>query len=682
MKIQKISFYGLILLLSFYLVGCSTTGSIEKADEAFDMYQFNMAADMYRKVYRKVKDKNKKYEIKKKLALSYEMMSQYKRAESYYKQAIKFKNSEPEIIYNLADMMKRQEKYEDALVEFKKYVREMPGDPEGQIAIETCEKALKWKEEQTRYVVEDFRRLNSRDNDFAPMFYRKGAIVITSDRDDATGRNLYNWTGEKHTDIFVASMTPGRKNRRLLKPVRIDEDEIVNTKFNEGVAGFDRRMRTMYYTQCNDGKGKGHNCRIFVVRKRGKVWGEPEPLPFCTDSFAKYGHPTLSPNGKKLYFASNMEGTLGKHDIWMSSFVRRGRTWSDPVNLGPVINTKGNELYPYAYTNKRLYFASDKHPGIGGLDIFYSEKDENGKWSKPVNLKMPINSGGDDFAIVIEKGGTVAKGYKGMFSSNRPGSRGDDIYSFYMTPLIYTLSGTVFNLRTKETIEGATVNLRINDTTNLSVQTDKSGYYHYDLEPENEYAVSAFKKYYFDSETKFASTVGLEFSEDFVRDLYLDPFITDEIELEGIFYDLDKYDLRPESMVILDSLYQILIKHPYIVIELASHTDCRATQEYNLELSNNRAQSVVDYLIYKGIPMDRLSPKGYGETQLVNNCDCENGQGNGINCSEDEHQQNRRTTFKILSTDYEYGAEQIKEQEEKMPEWMKRRYGNKATKTE
>jgi len=674
MGVRTISLVSLFFALTIILSSCSTTGSLEKANEAYDLYQFTTAVDMYKKVYKKTKDKKIRYDINVKIADAYKNMSEYKRAETQYKKAQKYTSSDPICIYNEADMMRNQEKYEEALIKFKDYVREVPGDEKGQASVDACEMALKWKNGKTRYVVENFKPLNSRSNDFSPVFYKRGAMIFTSDMEGTTGGKAYEWTGESHTDLFIANKSRKRNLDRLEKPVRIDEDEIVNTKFNEGTACFDKRMTTMYYTQCNDAKGKGHNCRIFATRKKGKVWGEPEPLSFCNDSFIMYAHPTLSPDGNKLYFVSDMEGGQGGLDIWVSSYVKRGRTWGDPVNLGSVINTDGNEMFPFSYTNKRLYFSSTGHPGIGGLDIFYSEKGDDGKWSEPVNMKSPVNSGGDDFGIIVEPGGTVAKGYKGYFSSNRPGSRGDDIYRFYMTPLEYNLSGTIFNLKTKEIIPGATVSLVINDTLNLTATSDNSGYYTFKLDPENEYAVSAYKKYFFDSEEKFVSTTGLEFSEDFVRDLYLDPFITEAIELEGIYYDLDKYDLRPESMVILDSLYNILMKHPYIVIELASHTDCRATYEYNIELSNNRAQAVVDYLVWKGIPLDRMEPKGYGETQLANNCSCENGEGPGIDCTEDQHQQNRRTTFQILRTDYEYGSEQLEEMKKDMPDWMKKRY--------
>ena len=654
---NRIIIYAICLSLVVSLFGCKSTSSLEKANQAYDLYQFNTALEMYRKLVSKEKDRRLRADITYKIGHCYRQMGDYSRAESFYKRAAGMPTIDPEVNYYHGDMLKRLEKYEEAIVAFNKFNREVPGDPRGEMGVRSSEDAIKWKNDKTRYVVESFRPLNSRSNDFAPMFYINNSLVFTSDREESKGRRLYDWTNQKHTDIYIAENEGKRGVVRLAKPVPIDEDGIVNTNFNEGVATFDRRFNTMFYTQCNGKDGEGHNCQILVIRKRGKVWGQPEVMPFCTDSFIKYGHPSLSPDGNKLFFASNMPGGYGEHDIWVSSYVRRGKTWGDPVNLGPVINTSGNDFYPFIHTEDRLYFSSDGHPGMGGLDIFYSDK-VGDEWTTPVNLKHPVNSGADDFSIIVEPGGTVARGYSGYFASNR-GSRVDNIYRFYMTPLKYTLSGTIFNLRTKEVIPDAVVTLIINDTFQVDLKSDPSGAYRYDLEPENEYSVQAFKRFHFDSEIKYVSTVGLEFSEDFIRDLYLDPFLPIDIELEGIYYDLDKYVLRPEAMVILDSLYHLLINHPYIVIELGSHTDCRATYEYNQVLSENRAKSVVEYLEYKGIPSDRMIPIGYGESQIANGCTCEDGVGPGMKCTDEQHQQNRRTTFRIVRTDYVYRADQL-----------------------
>jgi peptidoglycan-associated lipoprotein len=667
---KKKSFsYLLITAIIIVLAACKGGESLEKANETFALRQYYLAADMYKNVYSKAKDKNVKNEASFKMAECFRNYNDFEKAERQYDRTIKRKYNDPVAIFWLAEMKKRQEKYEEAIAEYNNYAKEMPGDPRTEIAIQSCKDAMQWKEEKTRYVVEESKILNSKENDFAPVYYQRGSIIITSDRTDSKGK-IYGWNGLNHTDLYIAKMTKKRRAKRLLKPEPLDED-ILNTAFNEGTVTLNKRQNVMYYTQCNDSKGKGTNCRILVSLRKAKGWSEPEVLPFCKDSFVMYGHPALSPDDKRLYFTSNMKGGQGGHDIWMSSFVQRGKTWGDPVNLGPVINTEGDEMFPFIYTdNKTLYFSSTGHPGMGGFDIFKSEKTTDG-WTEPVNMKPPMNSGGDDFSIVVEPGGDKVKGYRGLFATNRPGTRGDDIYEFYMTPLKFTLAGTVFNIKTNEILPGAIVVLEVNDTLKLTTEADESGSYFFDLDRESDYIVSANKKYYFDSEPKTLSTIGLEVSEDFIRDLYLDPFLPKEIELVGIFYGLDSFNLRPESIPVLDSLYEILTNHPYVVIELASHTDCRATMEYNQTLSENRAKSVVDYLIYKGIPEDRLIPKGYGETQLANHCSCENGAGPGLDCTEEEHQQNRRTTFKIVATNYVYGEkfEPEKEKEEEYEEY-------------
>lgn len=660
MKIKKLSLLGFVLALIISFTGCKNTATMEKANEAYDLYQFTNAISMYKKVVKKEKNPRRKREANFKIAECYRKMNSYQKAEQFYQKAIKAKYPDPIAIYWYADMMRRQEKFEDAIIQFKNYIKENPADPKGQEGVESCERAIQWKKENTRYVVENFKILNSKYNDFSPVYYKNFAMIFSSDREESVGKDLYSWTGLRHVDLWISTPQKGnRKNIKLEKPVTLDAEGTVNTRYNDGTACFDKKMNTMYYTQCNGYKGKEPNCRIFKVSKKGEVWDEPELLQFCNDSAANYGHPSLSPDGKKLYFSSNMKGGYGQHDIWVSTLVSKGKVWGDPVNLGPIINTAGEEMYPFIYTdNKTLYFSSDGHKGIGGLDVYFSVKSDTGNWSEPVNMKSPINSGSDDFSIIVEAGGTKTKGYKGYLASDRPGSRGDDIYNFYMTPLKFNLSGTVYNDKTKEVVPNATVFLKYLDTT-LSVKSDRSGFYKFKLDPDVGYDVWAIKDQFFDSKEDTVSTIGLEFSQDFKRDLYLFPFLDTTFELEGIYYDLDKWNLRPESVKVLDSLYNILIKHPYIVIEIGSHTDCRASYAYNDTLSKKRAQSVVDYLIYKGIPMDRMEPHGYGERDLaIKKCACENNEGEGMNCTEEEHQANRRTTFKVLRSDYVYGANQ------------------------
>ena len=382
-----------------------------------------------------------------------------------------------------------------------------------------------------------------------------------------------------------------------------------------------------------------------MAKKKGKVWGEAEKLPFCTDTAIDYGHPTLSPDGTKLVFVMDGPYGKGKHDLFLSTYVKRSRTWSDPVNLGDAINTPSEELFPYFYNDTTLYFASDGHIGLGGLDIFVSYGGGT-TWTKPKHLGYPLNSGGDDFGITLNEGGE-----SGYFSSNRVKSRLDDIYSFSMTPLVFTLSGVVTDSASHKPIANAKVILiNLKTKAKQEVTVDASGKYQYKLDKETDYEVYAEKRGYFASKSYIKSTKGFEYSADLIQDLVLAP---PTVVLRGVFYDIDKWDLRPESVKTLDSVVEVLNTYPYIVVELGSHTDCRASEAHNDTLSQRRSESVVNYLIQHGIDKERLVAKGYGEHQLVNNCGCNlHDNDTGIHCTEEEHQANRRTTLTVLRWDY------------------------------
>jgi outer membrane protein OmpA-like peptidoglycan-associated protein len=346
-----------------------------------------------------------------------------------------------------------------------------------------------------------------------------------------------------------------------------------------------------------------------------------------------------------------MPGGQGGKDIWMTTYSKRSRSWGDPVNLGTTINTEDDEMFPFIHEDGTLYFSSNGHTGLGGLDIFYT-KGEATDWSDPINMKTPINSGADDFSVILEKDKE-----SGYFSSNREGGRGqDDIYRFYMNPLIFNLSGVVRNQKTKEVLRNAYVTITSSsDTGKIILKTDESGSYKLRLKSKTDYELFSAKQYFFDSKVFYQTTKGLEVSTDLVQDIDLIPMdLNSTFTLEGIYYDLDKADLRPASRLILDTLVMTLNKYPNVRIELGSHTDCRADSSYNINLSQRRADSAVAYIISKGIDSLRIVSKGYGENQLVNGCACEgpNEAIQGRKCSEEEHQLNRRTTVKFLDLNY------------------------------
>lgn len=407
----------------------------------------------------------------------------------------------------------------------------------------------------------------------------------------------------------------------------------------------------MYYTQCNGRKGDGRGCKIWFTTLKGKEWEEPQLMPFCAnpnDTFT-YGHPSLSEDGNILYFTSDKPGGFGGKDLYFSNFVKKSKTWGDPINMGDSINTEADEMFPFIHPDGTLYFASNGHVGLGGLDIFMT-KGQGTSWSTPKNMRSPINSGADDFAFICDN----TKEY-GFFSSNREGGRGqDDIWRFSMTPLVFTISGVVRDDSTKEILPGSKVVMTNSyDTTRMVAITDANGYYKFTLRANTDYELIASKEDYYDSRLESQTTKGLEVSTDLIQDFTLKQFTYEFVKVEGIYYDLDKANIRPDAALILDSLVMTLNKYPRIVIELGSHTDCRADSAYNIRLSQARSDSAVAYLVAKGIDPERLVAKGYGENMLaVEKCKCDKSDPGNKICSEEEHQLNRRTTVRILSTKF------------------------------
>jgi len=395
-------------------------------------------------------------------------------------------------------------------------------------------------------------------------------------------------------------------------------------------------------------------------KKSGDSWSEPENLEILPDSLVA-AHPALSPDGLTLYFVSDIAGGSGGKDIWKVSRTAGGQSWSDPVNLGPDINTAGDELFPFMRNENTLYFSSDGLIGMGGLDIFKATAQPDGSWTVQ-NLRAPINSSSDDFGITFENDNE-----KGIFSSTRKGRGNDDLYSFEFPPLKFSVTGLVKDEKTGTAIQGSTVQLIASDGSNLQAETGTGGDFKFALKPDVDYIFLASKRGYLNGKEK-ETTKGQEKSRDFMVTILLTA-IDMPIELPNIFYDFNKWDLRPESMVSLDKLVETLTDNPNVTIELMSHTDSRDTEAYNQELSQKRAQSVVQYLIEKGIEPERLSAKGYGESSpkvvdaaistqspfLKTGATLSEQYINSLSGEEQKeiaHQINRRTEFRVLRTDY------------------------------
>lgn len=678
MRLFKHTLLSFILILSFSINVAAQRNFTEEADNAFQLKQYYDAIELYQKAYSRVRgNRAERARILFQIAECYRLTNNVRRSVPQYRRVVRSGYPDPIAHLHLAEALKMSAEYDEAIVEFQNFLEKVPDDPRGKRGIESCKLAQMWLDNPTRYEVENARQLNTRENDFAATFAdnrRYNSLIITSSRDGSIGRGTDAWTGENFTSLFLTELGSGRRGRRARgggdeqltwsTPQLLDEGPI-NTPSNEGTASLNERGNTMYFTRCMVIRRQTTTCHIYTSNKRGRAWSEPELVVLGPDSF-NYGHPSISADELTLYFASDMPGGYGGRDIWVATRDRRTRPFETPQNLGPTINTEGDELYPFLRGDNVLYFSSNGHIGMGGLDIFRSEK-VGGTWSTPENMKHPINSPADDFAIIF-KGDEE----EGFFSSNRDGGRGgDDIYSFVLPPLLFTIQGIVRDDSTKQVLEGAGVRLVGSDGTSVELKTNEAGFYRYDdtqILANTTYELFVDKEGYFAANAK-ESTVGLEHSRDFVIDFNLEPIPVEPIELPEILYALDRWELQPQFQDSLNDLIETLNNNPTLVIELGSHTDARGSHVYNDTLSQRRAQSVVDYLIEKGIAPDRLEARGYGKRvpkTLERDIRREghlfkkgsvlteefiNGLPN-VRVREAAHQMNRRTEFRILHDNY------------------------------
>jgi len=631
----------------------------EKAYTSFNAGEYYNAIDLFKDAYSKTNksDKNARNELVFMIAECYRLTNDPKNAEIWYKQSVKSSNSKPEAEYYLGESLKKNGKYQQAIEEFKKYKQVAPGDSKADQEIRSCELAMEWLRNPEAYKVEELKELNSKESDFSPAYARDdyGMIYFTSSRDDAAGNKTHGATGQSFTDIFESRVD---KKSKWSTPVPVG---VINTVNEEGTPSFSTDFRELYFTRCEAGKREKKGCIIMFTKKNGDAWAEPKNIGLLPDSVVA-AHPALSHDGLTLYFVSDISGGFGKKDIWKTTRAREGDQWSKPVNLGPDINTPGDELFPYVRQDGTLYFSSDGLIGMGGLDICSAKQQPDGSWVVK-NMKPPINSFADDFGIAFE-----GMEEKGIFSSTRKGRGNDDLYSFELPPLKFNVTGLVKDEKGGTPIQGSLVQLIASDGSNLQAETGASGDFKFALKANVDYIFLASKKGYLNGKEK-ETTKGQEKSREFMVTILLTA-IDKPIELPNILYDFGKWDLRPESMVSLDKLVETLFDNPNVVIELMSHTDSRDTEEYNLTLSQKRAQVVVQYLIDKGIAPERLVAKGYGESTpkivdaeiakidpflKIGTTLTEQYINSLANDEQREiaHQINRRTEFKVIRTDYE-----------------------------
>lgn len=649
------AFVALLCSVMFLNVNAAETKSkTAKADRIYKAGHYYDAMELYKKSYVKLKGKDKAMAAYM-AAECYSKMNNYKEAAGWYEKATKADKSNADYVLKLANTLKSTGRYDEAITQYNEYKSMNTSDPQGQEGASSSEMAQQWKDKPTKHKVESVSALNTKYFDFAVAASKleKNTLYFSSSRAEATGGSNDSWYGEKYFDLFKTTQD---NNAKWSIPVPLPNP--INSSASEGAASFDSKGNVMYFTRCDAIKGKDSQCKIFKTTYDGTTWGTPEGMPFNSDDYT-CGHPSISPDGMTLYFSSDMQGGSGGKDIFY--ITNTNGTWSAPINAGSNINTSKDEMFPHMAEGGKFYFSSNGQPGMGGLDIF-SATNENGAWGNVTNLKSPMNSAGDDFGILFT---STTSGY---FTSNREGGQGsDDIYSFVMPPANFSVYGKVYDTDTKEPIAGATVELFGSDGTSLSVKTQDAGTYRYELKPGYKYKVSASFTGYL-TQFKELSTEGLDESKDFEANFDFPLKSTAKpIQLPEVFYDLDKYSLRPESESALDGLMKVLDENPTITIKLTAHTDFRADDNYNLTLSNNRAKSCYNYLIKKGIDPARLSKEGRGEKdakEVENDTDYPPfKRGDKLTeefilaltseeLKEKAHQYNRRTEFTVLGTDY------------------------------
>lgn len=646
-----------ILIIAITPESIAQKRRVERAYEYFNAGEYFLAIDHFKNTYSKSKDKATKAEMVYMVAECYRLINDPKNAEIWYKKAVKTAYAKPEAEFWYAESLKKNGKYQLAIDELKKYKQLMPADSRADQEVRACELATEWLRNPEAYKVDELKDINSKDADFSPAFARDdfGVIYFTSSRDDARGSKTHGATGQNFTDIFESRLD---KKGKWSIPVPV---EVLNSEFEDGTPNISTDFKDIYFTRCEEGKREKRGCAIMYSQRKGDSWTVPKNLGIMPDSIVA-AHPALSPDELTLYFVSDIKGGYGGKDIYFVTRDKPNSAWSKPKNAGPDINTSGDELFPYVRNDGTLYFSSDGHIGMGGLDIFKAKPQPDGTWVVQ-NMKPPINSSADDFGIVF-KNETEA----GIFSSTRKGRGNDDLYSFEMPPLKFNVTGLVKDEKAGIAVQGSMVKLIASDGTNFQSETGTSGDFKFALKPAVDYIFLASKKGYLNGKEK-VTTKGQDKSRDFMVTILLTP-IDNPIELSNIFYDFDKWDLRPESMVTLDKLVETLNDNSNVTIELMSHTDSRNTEEYNLTLSQKRAQSVVDYLISKGIELDRLTAKGYGKSKpkvvdseintlypfLKLGATLTEQYINTLANDEQKeiaNQINRRTEFKVMRTDYE-----------------------------
>ena len=648
--------YVLFLLIVSSLYSCKSA-KLSDAEEKQRIGEYYEAAAIYRKVYTKTSPKKRDLRgyIAYRMAECNRLINNTGKATSAYMNAIRYDYPDSTVYLRMGQMLQKTGRYPEAI---KNYYIYMENDPSNLLAIngiQGCELAPGWKKNPTRYEVRRMDKFNSRRGEFSPMLAgdKYDQLYFASSRSKDKDAKVSAITGQNNNNLFLVKQD---EKGAWLAPVELEDE--VNTEYDEGTPSFSPDGNTMYYTYCAQDPEGPRTAEIYISTRSSAKWGKGTRATIVKDSVTALGHPSISPDGKYLYFVSDAVGGFGGKDIFRARVA--GNDFGPMENLGEEINTPGDEMFPYVRDSVTLYFASNGHPGMGGLDLFKATQDSTGKW-KVENLGAPINSMADDFGITF-----AGKEERGFFCSNRNDARGyDHIYSFERPTITIFIEGIVNDVD-EYPIEDATVRIVGKDGLNVKVPVKKDGTYRVELERDIRYVMMASARGYLNQNYEL-HTGPEEKNETYIVDFFLSP-ISKPVVIDNIFYDFDKATLRPESKKALDEMIKMLNDNPNVTIELGAHTDRKGTDQYNERLAQRRAQSVVDYLIAGGIEAARLEAKGYGESvpKTINKKMAKQfdflKEGDVLTeefilalppeQQEIADQINRRTEFKVLRTNY------------------------------
>ena len=642
-------------LILVFSLAISYAQSKRKAEKHFNNYNYLKSAKLYKKIYKKG---DSSFIVISRIADSYYLNAMTDQSEFWYRQLFN-QVVEEEIptsyYYKYSQSLKSNGKYEESDKWLLKFRSKETEDSRGK-RIETERDYLaKYTKKRKKIIELNNLSINSSYSDFG-SFMSGDSIIFSSTRPNTSQKknSLYKWNQQPFLNVYSGKQVKSKGDKPKKISYDISEADMlqgINTKYHEAMAIITKDGSTKYFTRNNflrrlgSDQEKVVHLKLYKAKKVDGKWTNITELPFNDDNYS-IGHPALSPNEKTLYFVSDMPGSLGQTDIYKVEISSEG-TYDEPENLGAAINTEGREEFPYIGSDNTLYFSSDGHLGLGLLDIF-SSKPEKGDYKDIHNLGTPFNSSKDDFAFVINP----SKEY-GYLSSNREGGKGDDdIYSFTIrepeTPCTQKIQGIVVEKETGRLLPNSLVSLLDANGKELrNIRIGEDGKYEFAVDCNTNYKVVATKEYYLSDEESISISKESGITDSKLELSLIDDFIISNgklmINANPVYFDLDKFNIRTDASIELDKIVKIMKKYPNLVIELSAHTDSRGSNSYNKKLSEKRAKSTMDYIVSKGISKDRISGKGYGESQLVNKC------ANGVRCKEEEHQLNRRTEFAIVS---------------------------------